>query len=601
MKTLRLRVCSARLFGPAVAGLLLAGTIAPSPVSADTDLTLGGTGVIAYANGDNVRLRVGPGYDEAEIARYPEGTAVEVLDGTFAAADGTSWYKVSIDGETGYVVSDFLANSSAIYTDTTGRAVTNDSVNLRGGPSTADDVVGTLDAGETVTLTGGESDGWLSVSATGGDGWVYGAFLGSDGSASGTRYTIDTVHLRTGPSTGNESMAYLPVGVQLELTGEEQDGFVKVTSSYGTGWVFAQYIGDTAPENPAPENPAPEAPAPEAPATEAPPAESTTRYTIDTVHLRTGPGTEYDSITYLEVGVQLELTGEVEGGFAKVTSEFGTGWVAAEFIGTTVPAAPANPATPEPETPATPEPAAPAEPSVRYTTDSVNLRAESSASSNVIAVIASGTEVEFAGETANGFARVTTDQGAGWIASEFLSETRPAEPSAPEPQPGSLLIWPVSGGEWYVSQGYNGSSHQNETSSWQYYYSFDLKRTDGDTAGQPVYSAVNGTVRWIDEAFGGMSIYMGNGLAYAYFHTRIDPSIQEGDTITQGQYMGTIAPAGEAGSGSSAHLHITVWETSDGGNWSRVAVPFTGQLAISGTNFPATGAGNDYLGYTFNP
>jgi murein DD-endopeptidase MepM/ murein hydrolase activator NlpD len=163
------------------------------------------------------------------------------------------------------------------------------------------------------------------------------------------------------------------------------------------------------------------------------------------------------------------------------------------------------------------------------------------------------------------------------------------------------VTWPVEGGEWYVSQGYNGSSHQNNTQYWQYYYSFDLKRSDGNTAGQPVYSAVSGTIRWIDESTGGMSIYMGNGLAYAYFHTRIDPSLQEGDTVTQGQYMGTIAPAGEAGSGSSAHLHITVWATEDEGNWSRNAIPFTGAVAIEGIAFPATGTGNDYRGYTFNP
>ena len=159
----------------------------------------------------------------------------------------------------------------------------------------------------------------------------------------------------------------------------------------------------------------------------------------------------------------------------------------------------------------------------------------------------------------------------------------------------------MSGDEWVISQGYNGSSHQNQSQYWQYFYSFDLKRTDGSTTGQPVYSAVNGRVRWIDEATGGMSIYMGDGLAYAFFHARLDPGISEGDTITQGQYMGTIAPAGEAGSGSSAHLHITIWETSDEGNWSRRAIPFTGNVAIEGVEFPTTGAGNDYLGYTFNP
>jgi uncharacterized protein YgiM (DUF1202 family) len=155
-----------------VAGLMLAGTLVPAPVRADTDLDPGGTAVIAYANGDNVRLRTGPGYENGEIDRYPEGTSVQVLDGTFAAGDGTTWYQVAVNGQTGYIVSDFLANSGAIHTGTSGRVSTTDAVHVRSGPSTADAVTTTLPAGEVVTLTGGESDGWLSVSATGGDGWV---------------------------------------------------------------------------------------------------------------------------------------------------------------------------------------------------------------------------------------------------------------------------------------------------------------------------------------------------------------------------------------------------------------------------------------------
>jgi len=497
------------------------------------------TNVIANAGGDNVRLRSGPGYESGEIDRFPEGTGVEIIEGPYDAADGSLWYQVDIDGQAGYMVSDYLvavevgADEPADegptgpgITTTSGRARTIDSVNLRAGPSTADAVVRTLEAGEEVTLTGGSRAGWISVSATGGD-----------------------------------------------------------------GWVAAEYIGPTAPET---ESPVP-IPEPEAA------GETGTRYTIDTVHLRAGPGTEFDSITYLDTGVELQLTGAQEYGFVAVTSPFGEGWVSTRYIGASAPDGSGEPVTAtEPEVPEEPE--APVEPQVRFTTGNVNLRTAASQGSTVLTVIASGTEVAFTGETTAGFAQVRTSLGEGWIASEYLSDIRPEEPAGPDPVPSSSLIaWPVSGGEWYISQGYNGSSHQNRTQYWQYYYSFDLKRSDGATAGQPVYAAVNGTVRWIDEATGGMSISMGAGLAYAFFHARLDPGIEEGDTVTQGQYLGTIAPAGEAGSGSSAHLHITVWETDDEGNWSRRAIPFTGRAAIEGANFPATGAGNDHRGYTFVP
>jgi len=605
MKTLRTWVCSARLIGPALAAMLLTGTLAPTDVMAHQGHEHGN--VIANADGDNVRLRSGPSYKDGEITRFPEGTGVDILDGPYDAADGSIWYQVDIDGRVGYMDSDYLV---AIEVDddegggdvaeipsgpTSGTATTNDSVYLRSGPSTADSVVRTLAAGELVTLTGGGRDGWTSVSATDGDGWVYSEFLAFDNAPSGTRYTIDTVHLRSGPGTSHDSIAYLETGVQLEPTGVQESGFVQVTSPFGEGWVSAEYVGTPAPEASEP-TPEPE----QAGATG-------TRYTIDTVHLRSGAGTNFDSIAYLQAGVELQLTGTEESGFVEVTSSLGNGWVFAQYIDGAAPEAPTVPDLPrEPEAPA--EPDVPEDAAVQFTTANVNLRSGSSQAATVVTVVPTRTEVAFSGVTTEGFSEVRTTAGAGWIASEFLSDIRPEAPAGPaaEPQPepepsNSLTTWPVSGDEWVISQGYNGSSHQNQTQYWQYYYSFDLKRSDGSTAGQPVYSAVNGTVRWIDEATGGMSISMGDGLAYAYFHTRIDPGIQEGDTITQGQYMGTIAPAGEAASGSSAHLHITIWETSDEGNWSRRAVPFSGNVAIEGVEFPATGAGNDYRGYTFNP
>ena len=152
----------------------------------------------------------------------------------------------------------------------------------------------------------------------------------------------------------------------------------------------------------------------------------------------------------------------------------------------------------------------------------------------------------------------------------------------------------AAGSTWRVLQGYNGSSHQNNSSTWQYYYSLDLVRADGNTAGQRVLSPVDGTIRWIDESSGGMSINLGDGYAFAYFHTRIDPSCREGKTVRQGQFLGTVAPAGEAGAGGTPHIHVTLWTTNDGGNWDRHAVPFTGDHRLDGYNFPDLGGSNQH-------
>ncbi len=204
------------------------------------------------------------------------------------------------------------------------------------------------------------------------------------------------------------------------------------------------------------------------------------------------------------------------------------------------------------------------------------------------------------------------------LISPFAGTLRPQPAKANH----TAIKWPVpAGATWYISQGYNtspaeGWSHYNcdpntlkdqisQTRScsayYQYKFSFDIKRRDGNTAGQPVLSPVNGTIRWIDQAYGGMSINLGDGYAFAFFHATLASGLAAGQTVTQGQFLGTVAPPGEGGNGGSPHLHVTIWQTSDGGNWSRIAVPFTDDHAIDGYDFPHKGDSvrNQYYGFEF--
>jgi hypothetical protein len=150
-------------------------------------------------------------------------------------------------------------------------------------------------------------------------------------------------------------------------------------------------------------------------------------------------------------------------------------------------------------------------------------------------------------------------------------------------------------------QGYHGSSHENEDSLWQYAYSFDLARVDGNTAGQPIYSPVNGVVRWTDPSTGGISIDIGNGHAVAMFHVTFDGGLDAGTPVQQGELLGEISGPGGPGFMGTAHVHLTLWGTSDNGNWDRHAEPFTGQYTISGMDFPDTGGGDTYGGTQFSP
>ncbi|MDQ2683262.1 MAG: SH3 domain-containing protein, partial [Chloroflexota bacterium] len=93
----------------ALVALLVTTFFNPLSAFADTDLVVGGQARISYANGDDVRLRNAPGYEGTLIRYLPEGTVLDVVDGPITDSDGNIWYLLSYDGDTGYIISDYLA------------------------------------------------------------------------------------------------------------------------------------------------------------------------------------------------------------------------------------------------------------------------------------------------------------------------------------------------------------------------------------------------------------------------------------------------------------------------------------------------------------
>jgi uncharacterized protein YraI len=310
-----------------------------------------------------------------------------------------------------------------------------------------------------------------------------------------------------------------------------------------------------------------------------------TATTTDAVNLRSGPGLGEGIVASLGLGESATLTGENINGWLSVDVGGTTGYIYGAFLSSGGDEGAAPSATASGST------------GTRFTDDALNLRTGPSLSDGVLSVLPFATQVELSGAANGDFVEVTTNAGTGWVAAQFLLENSPAANSAPE----TLVSWPIRGGTWSVLQGYNGSSHQNRTDLWQYQYSLDLVYEDGSTGGQPVYSPVNGTVRWYDESTGGVSIDMGNGYAFAMFHVIFDAGIPEGATVSKGEYLGYIAYPGDGANGGTPHLHITVWETDDGGNWSRRAVPFVGDLSLAGVSFPDGGASYDHTGEIVNP
>ncbi|MFN8678132.1 MAG: hypothetical protein U0Z70_17255 [Thermomicrobiales bacterium] len=302
--------------------------------------------------------------------------------------------------------------------------------------------------------------------------------------------------------------------------------------------------------------------------------------------------------------------------------------------------------------------AAPMIPTGAATVTDANLRTWPSADASIMQVLPPGTPLTVDGAAQNGFVPVSGGGMSGWIAQELLAQQ--AEPvtldptlavpdasvdpatadpalAAPAPESGTVtepppliapdattatmaepapaenvpapppviasdtstgIIWPMSGGEWEVVQGYNNGTHTNRSNFATYKYSLDWARVDGNTEGQPIYAPVSGTIEWTDGGSGGLLINAGNGYGVALFHVVLNRA-GRGGSVTQGEQIGVVAGPGDPGYMSMTHFEIAVWKLK--GNGNHESVPFDGPNTISGQAFPDTGGTNQYMDARVSP
>ena len=384
-------------------------------------------------------------------------------------------------------------------------------------------------------------------------------------------------------------------------------------------------------------------------------------FTTAAVELREWPGYDAPVLATLAGGEAAEVVGAVTvaadgSAWVPVLAAGQNGFLPAWVVSGAGPAAPApagpdaaagaDEAAPPAANPATDSPAAPSAGSlasaaetveavvpaatagaVVATTSDVNLRSGPNADADVLRVLLPGTTVSVDGAAVDGFVPVTVDGASGWVAAEFLGgatvvpdaaatdepatlavtpvpPTPPVEPSPPAAAPaereqaGTGIVWPFAGGTWQVIQGYNGGTHQNRSAFAQYYYALDWARVDGETAGQPVYAPVSGTIEWVDGGSGGLLMNAGNGYGVALFHITVDGGVTRGGSVERGQKIGVVSGPGGPGYASTPHVDMTLWELSGGGH---VATPFTGPNAIAGQEFPDIGGANQHMGARVTP
>ena len=204
-----------------------------------------GTGTI---NGSYVRMRSGASTSSSILGTYNSGTTM-----TITGVNG-AWYKVSYNGTTGYVHSDYVSLSGVTNggssTGSSNGSVKGSDVRMRSGPSTTSSILGVYNTGTKMTITG-ESGNWYKVSYSGRDGYVSKDYMtttkpdNGGGSTSQTGYIKgNDVRLRSGAGTNYSILGTYNNGTPLTITGTSGN-WTAVTINGVKGYVNSTYVTTT--------------------------------------------------------------------------------------------------------------------------------------------------------------------------------------------------------------------------------------------------------------------------------------------------------------------------------------------------------------------
>ncbi len=164
--------------GKAVKVALISGLsvflLGATALAAEGEIAIGA----GCTTGSSLRMRAEASTDSSIVTTLDKSVAVAILDDSI---DG--WYKISYNGNTGYVSGDYLTVDQDNIFTTYGR-VNASGVNVRSDPSTESGSLATVDEGTIVTVNG-LVDGWYDVTCEyGTEGYIRSDFLDLTESAS---------------------------------------------------------------------------------------------------------------------------------------------------------------------------------------------------------------------------------------------------------------------------------------------------------------------------------------------------------------------------------------------------------------------------------
>ena len=286
-------------------------------------------------------MRSAPSGSASIIGKLNHGANVTVI------GESGDWYQIESGSVKGYVSKEYITIISYAQ-ERIGTVTGASSLKVRSGPGTSYSRITAISGGTTVTVLG-ETNGWYFVRlANGTTGYCSAEYMTvSDSPAvpddpdgrTGTVTGIDTLNVRSGPSTNNGILFTISRGTKVTVL-EESNGWYKIQVLNRTGYAYAQYIEiDQTGASPSADNSKPASTTPNStpsPSQSAPPSSNETgRVTLENstsrLNVRSAPNGSASIIGKLNHGAAVTITGE-SGDWYQIESGSIKGYVSKDYI-----------------------------------------------------------------------------------------------------------------------------------------------------------------------------------------------------------------------------------------------------------------------------
>lgn len=293
------------------------GSYLTGSTSSSTGSSQSVTAYVTSSNGKGVRMRSGPGTSYGVIRLYDVGTKVTILTA------GTYWHYISVDGQKGYMMADYLTTSytpSTPSTPSTGDTdynayVTSDngkSVRMRSGAGTGYSTIASYAVGTEVTVLS-TTGSWSRISVGGKTGYMMTRYLtttkpGSSSGSGSTEFVAYTayvtsengksVNLRAMASTNSKVLGQFAVNTSVTVLGQV-GSWNRIEVGGMKGYMMSKFLTANQPSGGSGTG-----------ADTDTSANYTAYVTSDNgkgVYLRSGAGKSYSSVGFYGVGTQVTV------------------------------------------------------------------------------------------------------------------------------------------------------------------------------------------------------------------------------------------------------------------------------------------------------